>query len=243
MSQQFLRFVVNAALLFFCVASICGCSLIGFGIGSAIDGGKADIDTLQVDVATTLDDGDKIRIVLSDSTVIEGVYKSTGHSDSIQYARRYEAFLESWKGEASFPKLGETLFLHTKSGRLPSEYSFRGFGMQTLNLNVKAADTLAVVLFPLSRLTALENEQGTMLDLSTLQRMNKAGQLPRDVSLHVATNQNFSQVPVDDILYVEKENTKNAKWTGGAIGLLIDVALAVAISNIDFFGGGFVLGK
>lgn len=61
--------------------------------------------------------------------------------------------------------------------------------------------------------------------------MSKAGQLPRDVSLVVQSKLGTSSVPLDDIEYIEKATSKNARWIGLGMGLAADVIVVVAASS------------
>lgn len=227
MKQQLfvLPSVVQAALLLFCIYGLYGCSLIGFGIGAVLDGGKPDKDTLQVGDGMHLKRGYKVRIFLVDSTVVEGTYKKSALFDSATYALRHARFLESVKEDVTFPKLGDTLFLQPRTSKLQSPYLFCGYGMGYLKLQLLDKSRHTKALF--TQLTTIGNRDRKMLDLGMLERMNKAGQLPSDLYLVVSTNQGTTHVPTDDILYIEKRNAKNAKWKGAAIGLVVDAAVIV----------------
>jgi hypothetical protein len=104
-----MRLVVQSAFIFFSISGLCGCSLIDFGIGAVIDGGKPDKDTLAVGTAMNLESGDEIRISLVESTVVEGIYKETVPLDSATYAQRYTRFLSDKGRDSTFPRLGDTL--------------------------------------------------------------------------------------------------------------------------------------
>ncbi|NIT56718.1 MAG: hypothetical protein GWN00_10940, partial [Aliifodinibius sp.] len=60
-------------LLLFLMFSSNGCSLIGYGIGSAIDSGQPQ--KYKYKKIGELQSGDRMRVIRRDSTIIEGRYK------------------------------------------------------------------------------------------------------------------------------------------------------------------------
>ena len=216
---------LQSALLLFCISGLCGCSLIGLGIGALVDGGKPDSETIRVGAAMDLKAGDEIRIALVDSTVVEGVYKESALLDSATYARRYAGFLAGAGAGVAVPLLGDTLFLHTKTGRLPYRYVFRGFGIGSMKLLWldKSQTTTIALSYP----KQLERSDGTMFDPAMLERMR----LPTDVLLVVRTATGTARVPVDDIAQIDRPNSTNSKWIGLGMGAAADIIIIVSISD------------
>ena len=236
--QFVLLSIVQSVLLLFCIFGLCGCSALGFGIGALIDGGKPDKEILQAGATMNLKPGDEIRIFLLDSTVVQGAYKESVPLDSATYAGRYGRFLQGVRADdLTFPALGDTLFSHTNADRLPSRYVFRGFRSGSVKLY--SVDESRTISIPLAQLTTLKNHDGKMLPLGMLERMNRAGQLPSDVSLVVQGELGTSHLPMNDIEHIEKANSKHALLIGLGVGLAVDVAVViVVVSVLDSFGGG-----
>ena len=234
--QQFvLRSVVQSAFLLFCISGTCGCSVIGFGLGSAIDNSRPDKETIPVGTAMNLKPGDEIRISLVDSKVIEGIYKESTLLDSTTYASRCQGFLDSVRADVTFPKPGDTLFLHMKGSKLQFPYLFRGYGMGYLKLLLP--DKSLNTTIALADLTGLENREGKMFDLGMLDRMSNACQPPGTMFLVIQTSFGTQRVPLENIDRVEKPNSKYARWIGLGIGAPIDIAVVVwflyALSHIE----------
>ncbi|MBX2989739.1 MAG: hypothetical protein KF749_01080 [Bacteroidetes bacterium] len=207
-----------------------GCSLIGFGIGAAIDGGKPDKETVLPESSPGLAVGQPVRITRVDSTSVEGMYEGVTNLDSVKYAERYGGFTATAGGESAFPKLGETLDLYTVSGKLGGEYRFRGFGFGTLQVAVITDDGNSLAQLTFSQLVRVTDRQGDEFDLSRFARLSDEGRLPRNVALALTTGIGGMQVPFDDVARIEVNNSKNAKWIGGGIGLALDIAYLVAAS-------------
>ena len=232
---------IFAAFLLLCSTGLSGCSLIGFGTGALIDGGKQDTENLNTGEAMKLDKGDELRIVLVDSTTVKGTYNGVTLCDSETYAKQYTDFLKSRHADDTpFPALGDTLLLDTKTSESSNRLLFRGFRPGLVRLQYTGSPFYTNI--PFSQFTALENRDSVKLEAGMLERMDNAGQLPNDVSLVVQTNGDTMRVPLNDIDHCEKAVSKNARWIGLGVGLAADVAAVVAISNIKFFGKGLFSG-
>ena len=60
--RQFVLSPVAQSAFLLCCFGLCGCSLIGLGIGALIDGGKPDKKILQAGTTMDLKPGDEIQI-------------------------------------------------------------------------------------------------------------------------------------------------------------------------------------
>ena len=80
----------------------------------------------------------------------------------------------------------------------------------------------------------------TLLDSAEYTRKNALGQLFRNESLVMKANADTVQVPVNDIKYVERRNSKNAAAIGFGIGVAVDAAflISTAIAMKGFSLGG-----
>jgi hypothetical protein len=224
--QQFVfRSVVQSAFLSFCISGTCGCSAIGFGLGVAIDNSRPDKETIPVGTAMNLKPGDEIQISLVDSKVVEGVYKESILLDSTSCISRCHEFLDSVRVDVTFPKPGDTLFLHMNGTKLQFPYLFRGYGTGYLKLLLSDKSLNTTVAF--ADLTGLENREGKMFDLGLLERMSNACQPPGTMFLVVQTSLGTQRVPLEDIEHVEKPNSKYARWIGLGIGAPIDIIVVV----------------
>ena len=217
--------VVLSAFLLFCIFCACGCSAIGFGVGGTIDNSKPDKETVPVGPAMNLKPGDEIRISLVNSKVVEGIYKESTLLDSTTYASRRQGFLDSVRVDVTFPKPGDTLFLHMKGAKLQFPYLFRGYGTGYLKLLLPDKSLNTTIAF--TDLTGLENREGKMFDLGMLERMSNACQPPGTMLLVIQNSLGTLRVPLEDIEHVEKPTSKYARWIGLGIGFAVDVTAVV----------------
>jgi len=227
---------VGYTLLVFCMFGLCGCSIVGFGIGAIIDGSKPDKDTLHVGGFVDLASGEEIRILLLDSTVVEGSYRQYAPLDSVVYDLRYKKFLDGAGDYGALPGIGDTLIVEINTGSQQPWYLFRGFGNGYII--VWRLDRPIISHQWFTNLTSVRHPDGSSYDLQMLERMSESGVLPRDVSLVVETNVGITRVPLDDISTIEKSHAKNARTIGLGIGLAVDVAAVVIWAGSDPFGLG-----
>jgi hypothetical protein len=229
--QFVFRTIVQPSVLLFCVCVVCGCSAAEHSANDRIEASKSDYDTLQVDATVNLRSGDNIRILRTDSSNVEGIYKAFVPLDSSMYVERYAKFLESANKSVAFPQLGDTLLLYMKTSKVPRRLMFLGYGTGTLRFTVRTFNEPTITTVAFTDLTALQNRDGLNIDLVMLERMSNAGQLPRDVSLIIETKQVTLRVPLDDIRYVLRSNVRSdmvARVAVGSVGAVILIVVLVS---------------
>ena len=131
MPKRFLIAWTGFALLV--SVEISGCSLIGFGVGSAIDATRGTRlrkgDRYQV---FQLEPGSKLRIQLADGTTVAGTYRGLAAQADSNYARRYAAWCDTAALSFRPPRIGEMIRIESSGGRSFSsrapEGVFLGFG-------------------------------------------------------------------------------------------------------------------
>jgi hypothetical protein len=160
MPRRFLVVWTGFALLW--SVHVTGCTVIGYGLGSAIDASRPirmrDGSRGQL---LALEPGARLRLRLADSTVVTGVYRGlTAELDS-SYARRYEAWRESGTAPFRAPRLGERIGIDSQTHALtarPFKGAFLGFGPG--RVHVLPAGSRRPTFQAFSRLRQLEDSTG-----------------------------------------------------------------------------------
>jgi len=229
---------VGYTLLVFCIFALCGCgSLVGFGIGAIVDGSKPDKDTLHVGGSVDLASGEEIRILLLDSTVVEGSYRQYAPLDSVVYDLRYKKFLDGAGDYGALPGIGDTLIVEINTGSQQYWYLFRGFGSGYII--VRRLDRPIISHQWFTNLASVRHPDGSSYDLQMFKMMDESARLPRDASLVVENKAGILRVPLDDIGFIEKQHSKNARLVGLGIGLAVDITAIIIWSGSDHsFGLG-----
>ena len=235
--QVVFRSFVHSSFLLFSAYVFCGCTVLGFGTGAMIDSGKPDKEILLPEGAPNLGSGDDVRISLVDSSFTDGTYEGKAYLDSSVYAARYAKFRQSMSSSTTFPNLGDTLRATLKPGKSQMTYLFCGFDLKSMDVQVPGQPNIGKM--PFRRLSTLESKSGENLQPDMLESMSTKNQLPHNISLLVRTKHDTIHVPYDDIRFIEKANSKNAKWIGLGVGFVIDAVAIISISNaLSHIGGG-----
>lgn len=213
--------VVRLTFLIIMGLSLCGCSLIGFGLGAVIDSNTPDYHILQDENIVELQPGDEIRILSADSSIIGGIYEKSEPLDSSSYALMYTEFLTRVPEDVVLPKPGDTLTLKT------TEYVFHGF--KTGALNVERLSTQTQTNLPFYILSIIERSDGTLFDYNEFERIRSEGLLPLNESIVVKSMGETLSVTLNHIKYIERRSAKNRKWIMGGIGLAVDIGVIIAI--------------
>lgn len=240
--------ILRPTVVFFLAAGTCGCSYLGFRIGLEIDDGKQDRDTLHVQTAERLEPGDRVQVTLIDSTVVNGEFAELGHLDPADYSSRYEGFMHAHASDMNVPQPGDTIAWRISASRVPFISVFHGYGIGSLLVQMTtrtvrgfSQDTSSTIEYlPFGRLTSLERHDKSSFDLSRLQYMSNEGLLPLNMSIVVNTESDTLSIPFDEVVRVERINSRNARWIGGGIGLAVDAWFwLVVVNRGPLFDWGF----
>lgn len=230
------RSLVSATLAALSVTFFSGCSAIGFLIGSGVDGGKSERDTITVSQLESLQTSDKIEIRNKNETELRGKFIKLEPLSEREFADAYEEFRVNHAAER-FPRLRDTLIVQRRFSNSSFRYRFEGFVPGRL-VTRQISDGEKVMLL-IARLETISNTDGGPVDLTTWIQMLNSNSVPFVSSLVVKTDSSEVNVNINDIMIVERTNLRNAKWVGLALGLAADVGVvAYAVSNMRSFGIG-----
>lgn len=226
------RSLVSAILAALSVTFFSGCSGIGFLVGSGIDGGKPERDTVAISQLESLQQSDKIEIIYKNGAELTGKFAKLELLPERELADAYEQF--RFKHLAyKFPRLGDTLIVQRRFSNSSFRYTFEGFVPGRL-VTRQISDGEKVML-QIARLETIENSDGSSVDLATWTQLLNTNNVPFASSLVVKTDSADVNVNINLIQRIERTNSRNAKWVGLALGLAADVAvLFYAASNMSF---------
>lgn len=127
-----------------------GCTLVGYGIGSAIDsgtGGWVSVETLDTNVVAP---GKKVDVYLSDGSKLTGIFRGLEPTPAPEYAKSYLAARRSLRLGVSLPTPGDSITLYTTSSP-PLRGVFLGYDPGAVVL-ATAGGTVAVSVQDLQEL-------------------------------------------------------------------------------------------
>jgi hypothetical protein len=228
-------------------SALSGCTLIGFGLGSAIDSSSKRTFGPQAFAPEsagrdTLKQGTKLKLNLRDGEVVEGKYLGVERLPADEYAQIYDDARERYELQTALPEPGDTVTLALVTGRV-LEGEFLGFeGRRWVVFRRETPWRVAA-----ADIVEMTNGRGCSVSGETLDRLLSSGAVPTmsalalEVDVGRSRREEVRLIPLDNIMSGTYKPT-SGRTALTLIGLAVDVAAVVAFASSDMgFGGGFNL--
>ena len=243
----------------FILINVSGCSMIGYGIGTAIDNSKEDYRTKEKWDTGTAKKGRKVRVTLQNGNVIKGRYRGLDNLDYSDYTKRCNDFRQQSSETATYPCPGDVLTIVTATddsivGKfLGYDINYRldendSSAFEVLNqpdlyrLTLTVTDDSSPSDLLLSGVKSLSIGNGESIQSDLLKDAAEDQKLPLRSAINVRIKWDKQQFPVDDIKSFEIDSAHNTRYYLLAVGLVLDagmIALGIALSQMDIgLGGG-----
>lgn len=204
------------------------CTLINYGIGSAIDAGNKQTYEPAA-LGSVLEPGTKITVVLLDLSEVKGKYAGLEPEAPEKYAERYAAARAELAPRFALPGLGEPITVTYHSGAL-LQAELAGFDLGRL---VIIADTRHTVR--LSDLRELASADCAIAG-EALALLLEEGALPlmsgiaiEDAKLADGSREERTRIPLDGVHYITyTPTTARTKWL--ISGAIVDATVIVLIA-------------
>jgi hypothetical protein len=153
-------------------SAVCGCTVVGYGIGATIDAGDPRSFELQ-HIEEKIRRGQRIKLRLKDGTDVSGKYLGAEGVQSSDYVVRYEKAREALATELPLPALGDSVavFLARGEKRIGE---FRVFDHDW----ILVADAEETVRLSLADVVGLADRDGHILSGAMLAAAIAARQVP-----------------------------------------------------------------
>jgi hypothetical protein len=216
-------------------SAVCGCSVVGYSIGSAIDAGNPRSFKPQ-HVEEMIRRGQRIKLRLVDGTEVSGKYLGAEGVQSPDYVVRYEKAREALATELPLPALGDSVavFLARGEKRIGE---FRGFDHDWI-LVTGAEETVRLSLADIS---GLADRDGHILSGSLLAGAIAARQVPSQylrltgVALELspppggARTAERQVISLDRIAFIIEQKSHTGRTVGMIVGGVMDAAALIAL--------------
>jgi hypothetical protein len=252
--------VLPAMALFLVLAAIVvmnSCSLIGLGIGAAIDSSKPDQVLIPGWVIQKVKPGTQIRVFLNSGDIVSGKFLKVERVQEEEYAERYANSRRQKQEEFLLPALGDDIAITLKSG-VYSEREFLGFDYyyapQRMEAEKESVPTVPISILvgvkgdtlrgrvPLILVKEILDSYQNVMEVKALEKLASQGQIPFLSAIAIQELDTKRLIALDMVYHIEYKNKKHAKWVGLGIGAAIDVTLiiiAAALASSDWgLGGG-----
>lgn len=208
------------------------CTLINYGIGSALDKGKPMraklVDRQDLDELKT---GEPVEVHLFDGRVLTGRYQGLQWLPPDQYRPRYAAVATSLETESPLPALGPGARLVLTSGAAATG-EFRGVGPGFVSFLEPGKAEPGVVRLP--RIVSLTDEAGRSVSGERLEALLAERRLPLVTGLMIEQPGGNEVVDHRDVASLSRlVRPHGARTTGLIVGLAADIAVIVALATLD----------
>jgi hypothetical protein len=222
------RFLVQCAISFLMPPILfTGCSLIGFTVGAISDSGKKGGGEISgIAELRHLQEGTGIVLITRDGTRIDGDFLAIHQLNRQEYDRLYLAAIETLEVRDRLPLPGDTLtFEYFEAPGKKMRGLFRGVDPGLLLLWQRAQQ------FSMTGVRNLRGDSARPLDLFALHALSQDGRLPHiSTGVLVDRGKDTTEVPVEEIVRIEKDAGGNGKLTGFVVGAVIDAVVLIVIS-------------
>jgi hypothetical protein len=228
-----------------------GCTVIGLSTGLIIDAASSDANRTQVEDLPRVERGKRIEIATKDNTTIAGIFDTVRSLPDSVYVRN----ITESSHQTRLPRPHDSIAVYlTDSTELRGLFSEFHYMSDRRPSSLKFGFTIGPIVpveceligtapnnIPLNYISHLQTTNGTQYDGEAIRSLADARQLPINSAVDVLNGRDRLNIEFDDIKFVDVKRSKNAKWIGLGVGLLLDavVFVAIAIDGFDFGTGGF----
>ncbi len=215
--------ITGAAVLF----SVSGCSLIGLGIGAAVDRASPDnFEEITGWEIETINPGDNILIQKINGDLFTGKFVGLDQISLDKYSAKYSKCRDLHSGKFNLPLLGDTIIAVDTSGK-NWEIEFIGFDAGSLLFRKKNLSKPGRVT--LTRISKIIVDGKYEISGSTLNTMTLGHEIPSYYSLILNGNVRRHIIPIDDIYSIEIRTSKHGARNGFMVGAAIDIIVIALI--------------
>jgi hypothetical protein len=226
-------------VLVYLIVQLSGCTLIGMGIGSAIDSSSpGKTNTLpRADMAAP-STGKQVTVVLKSGILVDGTLVKVYQLTREEYAPFYPKDEKLGAGALRLPRLGETLNV-VQSGGKTSAWEFCGFDQGGM-IALRRPPNYVIVRMLLAGIQDLRDDQGEPLDRPFLMTSVRSAQVPFLTALWLSSGSRKVLISSDQIQEIRViEKSKSGKTTFMVLGAILDAviiagALAFSGFHLDF---------
>jgi len=210
----------------------CGCSVVGLGIGEAIDSHKPDSVTVQGYRLATIEQGSHLNITLSNGSTITGTFNRGLPATAERIDTLYMRARSNDSGCAILPALGDTVEFIKKSGRVRSRIDNAVYRRLESDCDfcfgATPVDSSGARELCLKHLLAIRRPDGGLLKSGDI--ANAIAQSNTFVPLagiEMVTKTGLQQTSLDSISQVVMSYHKHGQRNGFLIGAAIDVVIFI----------------
>lgn len=210
------------------ITVVSGCSIIGLSVGALADADNPDRADYPADKFNQIKPGKKIEIVLRSDDTLKGEFKGIDQMSELEYESFFNEFINESNEIHTVPAPGDTITILDFSG---DEFTYVLTGYNGGYLSVRRMEDQRAIEFLTGKISKIyfgnvETTSGSEIDRLILER-----KLPVFQTLVLDSDGERVTIPLDSIARVTRIGSNKRKWIGLALGLAIDLAMFIWITN------------
>ena len=222
------------------LASICtsfllnSCSLIGFGIGAAVDSKTPKTSNIYKNQIDTLEIGNKVEIILFDGKKKYGKFGGIVEVYDQNFHREYNIIKNSLASQVNMPNVNDTLLIFLSNEKNVGKLGlFKGFESGRLWYKHFYSNEYSDI--ELARIDNFIINYEYNVDSVQINDLIVKQTFPNFMHLKIDTHNKTSEnLPLVAVSKIQITNKRNAKFIGLGVGLAIDVIIsAMAIKSMQ----------
>jgi hypothetical protein len=220
-----------------------GCSVVGLGVGAAIDNSIDDKKSLTNWECGKIKEGTETTVHLSDGSAISGKFGGLEKKKTEEYIKEYAEFRKTYENEVYLPGIGDTIRINyrydekgiheflgfdlpaKRSGRYAKRRSYAPY----INVTANKLNENVEKNYSLKYLEEIEDSKGNRVTDQDLEGFTAKSKFPTRSCIILSTDSTHHQVNVEKINFIEARRIKYAKWIGLGLGVAIDAAIITVI--------------
>lgn len=234
-----LRRILLGVVLIALLASSMGCSVIGFTGGAIADGRTPDTVPRTTPEILALARGSAIEAVLSDGSTVTGTYTDLLAESGESYGPAFARSRESLLPEHPLPRLGSRVGVgrehipevYTRPDAMlvytPSMGELLGFDQEGVLLT-RGGD---MTLFRWGTVHSLSYQEGR-IEGNILAELTATGRIPAVSGICLQDGDARTPVSFSEVREFRTRSSRNAKWYGLGLGLIIDGILVASFVHV-----------
>jgi len=231
------------AVLIVCTMLSSGCSVVGLGVGMAIDNSHTKLSECGCGYIKA---ETKATVCLHDGSTVDGEFRGLEYKPEREYIDVYNDFREKNRSRTYLPAIGDTLIIAMVDGNR-GLHRFEGFdyirGLTSIEQMEHGRISSCVCIsarelrsrekreFALSNLFSVSGPDGQSVTGEVFRSLCSSTVFPLQSELSLISDGQPRHIDLDKIESIKVYEKRYAKWIGLGIGLVIDAAIiAIGVS-------------
>ncbi len=210
-----------------------GCSIIGFGLGTAGDALTSKSKNVPISQIGELETNDKIELVLKNGSHIQGKYAGQTFIEVESYSEKYKKSLNQLRGRIVLPEIGDSVRVEFIS-QSPDKEFLTGKFLRFDFVKIYVPDPPLILIIehpsgnqgwiPMNNLKTISDSKGNILLKEALINLIENGEVPclSYKGILVLDKNTLHEIRIEDISRIRISPFRGYKWVGLVLGGIFD---------------------